>query len=170
MAVLTGESGMRELAEKLRKAKRVAVLTGAGISAESGVPAFRGKGGLWNWNLLAQGQAAGLPAASQILDEKRIGDHALAKDVGCRQFVAKGYGLSGDYIQRAYHPGLVLVGFHDNGFLRRLYRLVLDKRLPLQYAKRGQFILNLLKSSEHGLTVVCHGGVISGPDLFTLGS
>lgn len=28
-------------------AKRVAVLTGAGISAESGVPTFRGAGGLW---------------------------------------------------------------------------------------------------------------------------
>ncbi|MEM4161031.1 MAG: NAD-dependent deacylase [Thermoplasmata archaeon] len=33
--------------EKLRKAKRVAALTGAGISAESGIPTFRGKGGLW---------------------------------------------------------------------------------------------------------------------------
>jgi len=34
--------------EKLLKAKRVAVLTGAGISAESGVPTFRGEGGIWN--------------------------------------------------------------------------------------------------------------------------
>jgi NAD-dependent deacetylase len=31
----------------LRRAKRVAVLTGAGVSAESGVPTFRGAGGLW---------------------------------------------------------------------------------------------------------------------------
>ena len=31
----------------LRKARRVAVLTGAGVSAESGVPTFRGKEGLW---------------------------------------------------------------------------------------------------------------------------
>lgn len=31
----------------LRKAKRVAVLTGAGVSAESGVATFRGAGGLW---------------------------------------------------------------------------------------------------------------------------
>jgi len=31
----------------LNEAKRVAVLTGAGISAESGVPTFRGPGGLW---------------------------------------------------------------------------------------------------------------------------
>jgi len=34
-------------AEILRPAKRVAVLTGAGISAESGVPTFRGPDGLW---------------------------------------------------------------------------------------------------------------------------
>lgn len=33
--------------ENLEKARKVAVLTGAGISAESGIPTFRGKGGLW---------------------------------------------------------------------------------------------------------------------------
>jgi len=33
--------------EKLRQSERVVVLTGAGISAESGVPTFRGEGGLW---------------------------------------------------------------------------------------------------------------------------
>jgi len=32
----------------LARARRVAVLTGAGVSAESGVPTFRGSGGLWN--------------------------------------------------------------------------------------------------------------------------
>ena len=33
--------------EKLRSAKSVTVLTGAGVSAESGVPTFRGEEGLW---------------------------------------------------------------------------------------------------------------------------
>jgi len=33
--------------ELLHRAKRIAVLTGAGISAESGIPTFRGAGGLW---------------------------------------------------------------------------------------------------------------------------
>src|SRR5271169_4800487 len=34
-------------ADALRHATSVAVLTGAGISAESGLPTFRGAGGLW---------------------------------------------------------------------------------------------------------------------------
>ncbi|PWT98265.1 MAG: NAD-dependent deacylase [Terriglobia bacterium] len=34
--------------ERLARARSVAVLTGAGISAESGIPTFRGAGGLWN--------------------------------------------------------------------------------------------------------------------------
>lgn len=38
---------IEELRDRLWRAKRVAVLTGAGISAESGVPTFRGDGGLW---------------------------------------------------------------------------------------------------------------------------
>lgn len=33
--------------ERLNGARRIVVLTGAGISAESGVPTFRGEGGLW---------------------------------------------------------------------------------------------------------------------------
>jgi len=36
-----------KIIELLRKAKRVSVLTGAGVSAESGIPTFRGAGGIW---------------------------------------------------------------------------------------------------------------------------
>lgn len=36
-----------ELRERLRSANRVTILTGAGVSAASGVPTFRGEGGLW---------------------------------------------------------------------------------------------------------------------------
>jgi NAD-dependent deacetylase len=35
------------LADRLRQARRVTVLTGAGVSAASGVPTFRGADGLW---------------------------------------------------------------------------------------------------------------------------
>jgi NAD-dependent deacetylase len=37
----------QELVKRLRKAKSVFALTGSGISAESGLPTFRGVGGLW---------------------------------------------------------------------------------------------------------------------------
>lgn len=37
----------REARRRLKEAKRVAVLTGAGISAPSGIPTFRDAGGLW---------------------------------------------------------------------------------------------------------------------------
>ena len=35
------------LIDRLRRAQRVTILTGAGVSAASGVPTFRGSGGLW---------------------------------------------------------------------------------------------------------------------------
>ncbi len=38
---------LEKLAELMRNCRRTVVLTGAGISAESGVPTFRGKEGLW---------------------------------------------------------------------------------------------------------------------------
>lgn len=38
---------VQQAKEWLQSAQRVAVLTGAGISAESGLPTFRGPGGLW---------------------------------------------------------------------------------------------------------------------------
>lgn len=38
---------LNRAAHRLAEAERVAVLTGAGVSAESGVPTFRGAGGLW---------------------------------------------------------------------------------------------------------------------------
>ena len=37
----------KNLISRLKSSKRISVLTGAGISAESGVPTFRGKNGIW---------------------------------------------------------------------------------------------------------------------------
>jgi len=39
---------LRRAAERLRGAERINVLTGAGVSAASGIPTFRGGNGLWN--------------------------------------------------------------------------------------------------------------------------
>lgn len=40
-------SDMTKFKEALKSAKHVVILSGAGISAESGIPTFRGAGGLW---------------------------------------------------------------------------------------------------------------------------
>lgn len=48
------ESALDELAVHLGPASRVGVLTGAGISAASGVPTFRGAGGFWKNHDAAQ--------------------------------------------------------------------------------------------------------------------
>ena len=44
---MPGETAIRLIARALRDANSVTVLTGAGVSAASGVPTFRGEGGLW---------------------------------------------------------------------------------------------------------------------------
>jgi len=41
------EDGVRALAARLAGSPRITVVTGAGVSAASGVPTFRGAGGLW---------------------------------------------------------------------------------------------------------------------------
>ena len=44
---MINEEEIKSLAELLDSKDRIAVLTGAGISAESGIPTFRGEEGLW---------------------------------------------------------------------------------------------------------------------------
>jgi len=48
------EDDISRAAAILSRAERVAVMTGAGVSAESGVPTFRGAGGLWEGRPVAQ--------------------------------------------------------------------------------------------------------------------
>lgn len=38
---------LAEFRKEFAKAKNIAIITGAGVSAESGVPTFRGQGGYW---------------------------------------------------------------------------------------------------------------------------
>lgn len=51
----TDLTAARAVAEVLRGARRVAVITGAGISAESGLPTYRGVGGLYNEMTIDEG-------------------------------------------------------------------------------------------------------------------
>ena len=44
---MTMDNLIKRAAQELAEAKHVAALTGAGISVESKIPPFRGKGGLW---------------------------------------------------------------------------------------------------------------------------
>src|SRR5262252_1278903 len=44
---MTADDAIALLARKVAAARRLTVLTGAGVSAASGVPTFRGPGGLW---------------------------------------------------------------------------------------------------------------------------
>lgn len=57
----------RRAVEAFRKAKSAAVLTGAGVSAESGVPTFRGAGGLWR-----ERSAASLAAPEAFRENPRL--------------------------------------------------------------------------------------------------
>ena len=46
-----------EIAKELSKARRVLFVTGAGISADSGLPTYRGVGGLYNGDATEDGLA-----------------------------------------------------------------------------------------------------------------
>lgn len=41
-------TNLKEVTELLLKSKNMLIMTGAGISAGSGIPTFRGEGGFWN--------------------------------------------------------------------------------------------------------------------------
>jgi NAD-dependent deacetylase len=44
---MQSEDSIKQIARRIQSASRITLLTGAGISAASGVPTFRGKEGLW---------------------------------------------------------------------------------------------------------------------------
>lgn len=52
-----GDEQLAEAAEWVRDAQRIVVLTGAGISTDSGIPDFRGPNGLWTKNPAAEKMA-----------------------------------------------------------------------------------------------------------------
>lgn len=56
--------GMADFRKFFAKAKHIVVISGAGVSAESGVPTFRGAGGYWRtWQAQVSG-VSGIPRGS----------------------------------------------------------------------------------------------------------
>jgi len=88
----------------------VAILTGAGISAESGVPTFRGPGGVWeNESIMElatpQGFARNPDKVWRWYEERRRGVSACAPNAGHRALA--------DY--EARHPGVTLITQNIDG-------------------------------------------------------
>ncbi len=50
------ERAIKQVAQQLKQAERILLITGAGLSADSGLPTYRGLGGLYNGHT-----AEGLP-------------------------------------------------------------------------------------------------------------
>src|SRR5262249_31072338 len=74
------ERALERAAGLLRGAERVAVLTGAGVSAESGVPTVRGAGGPWEG---PRGQGGATPARLRRGPEMEWGSYT-ARRAGLR--------------------------------------------------------------------------------------
>jgi NAD-dependent protein deacetylase/lipoamidase len=68
------DEDLREIAGWLRDARRIVVLTGAGISTESGIPDFRGPQGLWTKNPGAEKMAT----LSHYVNDKSVRERAWA--------------------------------------------------------------------------------------------
>jgi NAD-dependent deacetylase len=63
-------SPLRALAAELRRARRVLVVTGAGMSAESGLPTYRGVGGLYDSGPTADGVAIEDALSGEMMRER----------------------------------------------------------------------------------------------------
>src|SRR5262245_18017387 len=73
----TIESELREVTSWLRDAQRIVVLTGAGISTDSGIPDFRGPNGLWTKNPGAEKMATLSHYVSDKAVRERSWQHRL---------------------------------------------------------------------------------------------
>jgi NAD-dependent deacetylase len=79
--------GVGELVARLRKARSVMALTGSGISAESGLPTFRGVGGLWRTHRVEELASPEGFARDPILvwtwyNERKAAHHAAKPNAG----------------------------------------------------------------------------------------
>ncbi len=66
------DEAIKQVAKRLRKAERILIITGAGLSADSGLPTYRGLGGLYNGHT-----AEGLPIEAALSGPMLQRDPAL---------------------------------------------------------------------------------------------
>lgn len=59
--------GLDEVLARLKEARRVLVITGAGISADSGLPTYRGFGGLYNDELTEDGMQIEVALSGEVM-------------------------------------------------------------------------------------------------------
>jgi NAD-dependent deacetylase len=81
------EDALDRAEEVVRQARRVAVLSGAGVSAESGVPTFRGASGLWEGHAITDvatptGFARDPALVWRFYNARRAAMHAVAPNPG----------------------------------------------------------------------------------------
>lgn len=67
MSETTSEAMLQAAARDLRRAQNILVVTGAGISADSGLPTYRGVGGLYDEGLTAEGMRIEEALSGQML-------------------------------------------------------------------------------------------------------
>lgn len=67
------EDKIKEISQRILESKKVVAFTGAGISAESGIPTFRGQGGIWEkYSPAIYGNLAGLALTFLIRPKKLL--------------------------------------------------------------------------------------------------
>src|SRR5262245_20225876 len=98
------------LVERIALGERVVVLSGAGLSAESGIPTFRGAGGLWDGQPVEalatpEGFARDPRRVWRFYEERRRRVAACAPNAAHRALA--------EYGRR--HPGLVIVTQNIDG-------------------------------------------------------
>lgn len=83
MAPLKVHPGTRELARKLGSARRVLAITGAGISTDSGLPVYRGTGGLYDRGQAEDGHSIEEILSSGVFRSKPALTWKYVRQLGC---------------------------------------------------------------------------------------
>ncbi len=135
---------MTEAAKIIKDSNRCVALTGAGISAESGIPTFRSKGGLWN---------SYDPAVYASID-------TFMKDP------SKYWSIRGDFIRNYNNylpnPGhLVLASMEKNGFVK----CIITQNIDGLHGKAGSKNVLEIHGSLREIFCMSCGKKFTAPDV-----